>query len=1054
MQPFLSAVSIRRHAAALLCVLLLAAPVRGAEPTGQPAFASPHAAPIALSPVTGEVYVVNTPADTLDVIDASQRAVVARVPVGIDPVSVAVRPDGREVWVSNHVSDTVSVIDVDPASPTRHHVVATVTAWQDDWVTDFDEPSGIAFANDQKAYVALSSRNRIAVVDVASRAVTKQIQIWAQEPRAIAVRNGRLFVLPFESGNRSELSGCLDLNEPGCTFSLTVLTANSNDAILTRNMVADIVRRPATPDRDLFVFDTANEEPLFEVSTLGTLLYGVAVDSQGRVFVALTEARNDANGAAGTQGDDLPELENRMFLNQVARVDCSSDCSDVTIFDLEPLPPDAPFPGSQLATPFGIQVSGDDTTAVAVAAASSRLFTMDTATGEVLGLTSVGAIPRGVALESDAGGRPATAWVLNAVENSVSVVDVSDPSAPTESQRIALDDPTLPEVKAGLLAFNDAEASTTGTFSCASCHPDGNTDQLLWNLGARCITAGCDQAQPRVTMPIRGLRDTLPLHWDGVPGDPFGGINAELADSGQTAAPSCTDEHSCFRDLVDGAMSGTMCTQGACPTDENELGLPGALGEAERDAMSVFLRSVPYPPARSRRLDDRFSALGAEGFRNFLIGIDAQHPGCSRAGACHSLPFWAGTNTRGTGFDAPTFRGMTDRHLLLPNGRAGMWHLLELTFLNEVPWNPQHGPDELYSWGMTFGTADIPLTNRNSAGTGPLPLFQLFEEGSTGFSAAFGRQVTLDAGTTSRARVDATRALLERLEEADDDGVVELRAEGVSLSSGAPLELAYDDGLYSSLDASPATWTSDDLIDAARRRDLVVTATARIGPNSDVGHPQPALWLPPDRTLPGPDRLQEIPVLSEEPVVLLFGRHVVDGSIVVIDGRAAAGTVSCRTGGALPACQNERLRIDLQDFPGIGEHVIQLATPGGLLSNEVLIRSLTCPDSATFVSLDCRLTTLLQTVESSDLGPLHDRIHRLAVLANEVLDMAQQRMAEDRSVEARRQLRRVTSRLRQMLRRLDSRQAELAIAPEVRLPLIEAATALYEDAAMLREGIG
>ena len=31
---------------------------------------------------------------------------------------------------------------------------------------------------------------------------------------------------------------------------------------------------------------------------------------------------------------------------------------------------------------------------------------------------------------------------------------------------------------------------------------------------------------PRSTMPIRGLRDTEPYHWDGIPGDPYGGINS------------------------------------------------------------------------------------------------------------------------------------------------------------------------------------------------------------------------------------------------------------------------------------------------------------------------------------------------------------------------------------------------------------------------------------------------------------------------------------------------------------------------------------------------
>jgi YVTN family beta-propeller protein len=929
---------------ALLASLALACEER---PAGRPGFASPHAAPLALSPTEAELYVVNTAADRLEVIDTRSRRLIRSIPTGIDPVSVAVRPDGKEVWVSNHISDTVSVVDVDRKSATRYAVIDTVTEWDESGqVTRFDEPVGIAFADDSKAYVALSSRNRIAVVDVASRSVVKQIPVFAQEPRALLVRDGRLYVIPFESGNRTELSGCLTPRiDPLCTFSLFVLQNNSNDAILTRNMVADIIRRPGAPDRDLFVYDTTDDSRLFEVSSIGTLLYGLAVDSKGQVFIAQTEARNDDNGLAGTAGHDLVDIENRMFLNQIARVDCSGDCDEVSWIDLEPLPPQHPRPSEALATPFGIGISDDDSTIVSVAAGSSRLFTLDAGSGAVLGTTPVGAIPRGLVLESDSEGAPALAWVLNAVENSVSLVDVSDPTAPLEKSRIGLVDPTHRDVKQGRIAFNDAAGSTTGTFSCASCHPDGNTDQLLWNLGSKCITPGCDQAQPRTTMPIRGLRGTLPLHWDGVPGDPFGGINAELADSGQEAEPNCTDEHSCFRDLVDGAMSGTMCDQTGCPEDSNERGLPGSFSEAERDAMAVFLRSVPYPPARSRPLDDRFTELAAEGWRQFVVGTDEAHPGCSRAGACHAMPFWAGTNTRGTGFDAPTFRGLTDRHLLLPNGRAGMWPLLQLRAVNDVPRNPNRGPDELYSWGMTFGSENFPLANRSSLGTGPFALFQLFEEGSTGFSATFGRQVTLNATTTSADQVDATRSLLQRLEEADDEGVIDLRAEGVRLNPAGralgprePLSLAYEDGSYRAGPRVPlAPMTGDELIEAASSEELLVTVTAQVGPHSDVEHPQPELWLSsqaPDH--PAADFfLARIPELTTQASFTLFGRYVVSGAIVLVDGHAVDGAVSCEIAGVLPACQEETLRIELASLPAPGEHTVQLGTPGGLLSNEV-----------------------------------------------------------------------------------------------------------------------
>ena len=97
---------------------------RPAAKIGPPSFMSPHATPLALQ--GGRVFVVNTPSDTVDVIDAKSRKIVARIDVGIDPGSLAVRPDGKEVWVANHVSDSVSVIDTDPASPTHLHVIATV----------------------------------------------------------------------------------------------------------------------------------------------------------------------------------------------------------------------------------------------------------------------------------------------------------------------------------------------------------------------------------------------------------------------------------------------------------------------------------------------------------------------------------------------------------------------------------------------------------------------------------------------------------------------------------------------------------------------------------------------------------------------------------------------------------------------------------------------------------------------------------------------------------------------------------------------------------------
>jgi len=469
---------------------------------GHPTFASPHANPIAVH--DGTVFVANTPADTVDVIDAATQKVRTRINVGVDPVGIAVRPDGKEVWVSNHVSDSVSVIDNNAESLTYLQVIATIQEFDPETkATTFDEPIGIAFASNEKAYVALSSENQIAVVDVATREIVKRLRIPAQDPRSIAVRDGRLYVIPFESNNRTQLSGGKkeDIDGELVTFDAWEHSIRVNN-VLSLGHVTDIVKHPDVPDRDLFVFDTQTDELIETVDTLGTLLYGLTVDSKGHVFIAQTDARNDANGRAGTKKHGIKEMENRAFLNQVTRVGLrDGEVEQPDFFNLEPLPPQHPEKGMALATPYAIQISADDSTLVASAAGSDKLFTIDAESGEVLGRVPVGAVPRGIALESTDEGKASRAWVYNAVANTVSLIDISDTSSPMVAGFVKLDDPTHRQVKLGRTWFNDADVSTTGTFSCESCHPDSNTDQLLWVLQTPIVTGG-NQIMPRSTMPV------------------------------------------------------------------------------------------------------------------------------------------------------------------------------------------------------------------------------------------------------------------------------------------------------------------------------------------------------------------------------------------------------------------------------------------------------------------------------------------------------------------------------------------------------------------------
>ncbi len=885
---------------------------------GHPTFMSPHAAPIAVS--GGRVFVANTPADTVDVIDAATLAVVARVTVGIDPVGIAVRPDGREVWVANHVSDSVSVIDSDPASPTHLQVVGTVQSLGFvSRATEFDEPVGVAFASDAKAYVTLSSENRVAAIDVATREVAGFLPISAQDPRALAVRGDRLYVVPFESNNQTQISGCRgEIDGDLCTFDAQVHVVDNNN-VLSLGIDVDIVRHPGVPDRDLFVFDTATDELVEVVDTVGTLLYGLAVDSAGRVFIAQAEARNDANGRAGTLKHGLAEMENRAFLNRITRVDCSGGaCGEPEFIELEPLPPAHPAPGAALATPFAIEVSGDDSILVASAAGSDTVFTVDAASGAVLGRAAVGAVPRGIALESDGDGRPWRAWVLNAVANTVSLVDVSDPAAPRATATVTLEDPTDPAVKRGRIAFNNAGASSTGTFSCESCHPDGHTDQLVWVLDTPiCDRRGCTQIPPRSTMPVRGLRDTAPYHWDGIPGDPYGGNNT--ANIRGSAPPNCRvgDEASCVRDLVDRTLASTMCLVGDCPV--NDEGKPGALSGAERDDLATFLLSVPYPPSQRRAYDNVLSQQAVLGFEAFHIdGVpDGDDGRMNVCGDCHRMPFWVSTNTPGTGMDAPTWRGAYDRWLILPQGR---WNVIDL----RGRFDRDNGFPERSMWGAT-----IPARRT---------FWNMVTEGSTGFSGSFARQITLDAASAGRAQTDD---LLDALELSAAEGGIVLRGEGVLIDEASsppratPVALQFDDGVYRERDAETGgapSFSRPELTTLAAAGRFVGTFTGRLGPDVGVDHPQPAIWsVGPIHEQRGP---QVFPTMSgTDGAIVVSGRHVREGAHVIVDGRRTPGRVRCESG-ALPDCAGERLVVELVAGPGM--HFLQLQNPGGQFSNDFI----------------------------------------------------------------------------------------------------------------------
>ena len=91
---------------------------------------------------------------------------------------------------------------------------------------------------------------------------------------------------------------------------------------------------------------------------------------------------------------------------------------------------------------------------------------------------------------------------------------------------------------------------------------------------------------PRSTMPVRGLRDTAPFHWDGIPGDPYGGINSASLRKPVEPNSDPNDPVSATRHLVDGGLASTMKLEEDDST--NDEGKTGLMNSKERDLLSKF----------------------------------------------------------------------------------------------------------------------------------------------------------------------------------------------------------------------------------------------------------------------------------------------------------------------------------------------------------------------------------------------------------------------------------------------------------------------------------
>ena len=409
-------------------------------------------------------------------------------------------------------------------------------------------------------------------------------------------------------------------------------------------------------------------------------------------------------------------------------------------------------------------------------------------------------------------------------------------------------------------------------------------------------------------MPIRGLRDTAPFHWDGIPGDPYGGNNSAKVHGHTPPNSDSGNPESSARHLIDGSLASTMLLDG--DTRKNDKGKVGLLSEKERDEMARFLLSVPYPPSQRRAYDNVLSKRAEDGFELFHIkGNHEDKPQPNVCGDCHRMPFLVSTNTPGSGMDAPTWRGAYDRFLILPQGRL---NIIDFDFYRRFA---EKGIPERDMWRLSWRSK--PRFD---------PVWEMVLEGSTGYSGSYARQLTLNHNTVGQA---LTHDLLPALESSAKEGAVILQVDALFLKGKKPipLTLQFQNDRYFQIDGERLNFTREQLLDLAEKGSFTGTLTARHGSQSGFTFHQPALWTL--SALHKQRGRQHFPILTQDQKSMsLNARHVTNDAHVIVNGRRVSATIKKE--------EAESISIKLDSLPPKGINFLQVQNAQGLFSNDFI----------------------------------------------------------------------------------------------------------------------
>ncbi len=426
------------------------------------------------SSLADRIWNVNPDNDTVSVIDEA-GSLLAEIPVGDQPWSLAKQPGANRVFVTNKGSSTITVIDT--ALLAVDHSFALPRGAQ---------PHGIVFSGDGVHYFVVlealaTLEKRLAIDDSLVGSLT-----LSGRPRDVSMRydDSRLFVSNFVTPPVPD------------EHTLAPDVANGAGQIFTVD--------PATLTLVGTIGLPHDGRTQSEVQGPGLPNYlGAAVVSFDDLF-AYVPTKKDNIQTGLLRGIPGMTFESTVRAN-TSRIDLSTELED-PFFRVD-------HDNSSVAT--GAALSGDDRYLFSTLQTSRELAVYDVQNGYQLMRLPTGRAPQSVALSSD-GSR---AYVHNFLDRSISRFDLTEmlqtnlPAThllpPVDVVSVEALPPTVLIGKQHFYDAADDRLALDNYISCASCHRDGDSDGRVWDLSQ--FGEGL-----RNTISLRGKGNGHGLlHWSG-----------------------------------------------------------------------------------------------------------------------------------------------------------------------------------------------------------------------------------------------------------------------------------------------------------------------------------------------------------------------------------------------------------------------------------------------------------------------------------------------------------------------------------------------------------